>query len=119
MRALRASPERAAREAIDLFVHSVVREFGSLLALAGGIDALVFTGGIGEHDPATRAEVLAALEWLGIRCDAAANARGEEAIAASGSSVAVYVIAADELRMLAEHAAAWLAKGLRTDLPSV
>ena len=58
MRALRASSDPAAREAIALFVYRIVRELGSLVAALGGIDALVFSAGIGEHDAMTRAEVV-------------------------------------------------------------
>ena len=58
MRALRASSDPAAGEAIALFVYRIVRELGSLVAALGGIDALVFSGGIGEHDAMTRAEVV-------------------------------------------------------------
>jgi acetate kinase len=59
MRSLRASDEPAAREATNLFVYRIIREIGSLAASLGGVDALVFSGGIGEHDPLTRAEVVA------------------------------------------------------------
>ena len=65
MRALRASPDPAATEAIDLFVYRIVREIGSLSAALGGLDAIVFTGGIGENDAATRAEVAGGCAWLG------------------------------------------------------
>jgi acetate kinase len=65
MRALRASPDPAAKEAIALFVYRIVREFGSLAAALGGIDGLVFSAGIGEHDGATRVEVVESLRWMG------------------------------------------------------
>jgi acetate kinase len=70
MRTLRASPDPAAMEAIDLFVYRIVREIGSLSAALSGLDAIVFTGGIGENDAATRAEVASGCTWLGL------NARG-------------------------------------------
>jgi acetate kinase len=78
MRALRAqaSNNPDARKAIDLFVYRVTREIGSLIAALGGIDALVFTAGIGENDVATRSEVIAALAWAGFRLDPDANSRG-------------------------------------------
>ena len=66
MRTLRASPAPEAAEAIALFVYRIVREIGSLAAALGGLDALVFTAGIGENDAATRAEVAAGCGWLGL-----------------------------------------------------
>ena len=63
---LRASSDPAAKEAINLFVYRIVREIGSLAAALGGLDALVFTGGIGENDAATRAEVASGCAWLGL-----------------------------------------------------
>src|SRR5436190_8200083 len=74
MRTLRKSPAPEAREAIDLFVYRIVREIGSLAASLGGLDALVFTGGIGENDPATRAEVIGQCRWLGLALDDKRNA---------------------------------------------
>ena len=65
MRTLRASSDPAAREAIALFVYRIVREIGSLAAALGGIDAFVFSGGIGENDAATRAEVIEGCGWTG------------------------------------------------------
>ena len=65
MRALRASSDPAAKEAIALFVYRIVREIGSLVAALGGIDALVFSAGIGEHDVLTRAEVVEGSRWTG------------------------------------------------------
>src|ERR1700730_839787 len=66
MRTLRASPEPSAKEAIDMFVYRIVREIGSLAAALGGLDALVFTGGIGENDAVIRAEVANGCAWLGL-----------------------------------------------------
>ena len=73
MRTLRASPAPEAKEAIALFVHRIVREIGSMAAALGGIDGLVFTGGIGENDAATRAEVTQGCSWLGMQVDRACN----------------------------------------------
>jgi acetate kinase len=103
MRALRASPEPAAAEAIALFVYRVIREIGSMAAALGGLDGLVFTAGIGENDAAARAEITAGCRWLGVELDEAANARGDARIDASGSRVSVRVIPTDEERMMARH----------------
>ena len=78
MRKLRslAATDPKARQAIDLFIYRIGREMGSLVAALGGIDALIFTGGIGENDAATRAEVLRGAAWAGFELDEAANADG-------------------------------------------
>ena len=65
MRTLRASSDPAASEAIALFVYRIVREIGSLVAALGGLDGIVFSGGIGENDAATRAEVVDGCGWAG------------------------------------------------------
>ena len=77
MRTLRASSDPRAREAIALFVYRIVREIGSLVAALGGIDGIVFSGGIGENDAATRAEVVEGCGWVGAILDAERNARGD------------------------------------------
>ena len=103
MRTLRASSEPAAREAIALFVYRIVREMGSLTAALGGLDGIVFSGGIGENDAATRAEVIQGCEWVGATLDAARNASGRGRISADGSRVEVLVIPTDEERLIALH----------------
>ncbi len=103
MRTLRASSEPAAREAIALFVYRIVREMGSLTAALGGLDGIVFSGGIGENDAATRAEVIQGCGWVGATLDAARNARGEGRISADSSRVEVLVIPTDEERLIARH----------------
>jgi acetate kinase len=103
MRTLRKSPAPEAREAIDLFVYRIVREIGSLAASLGGLDALVFTGGIGENDAATRAEIIGQCKWLGLVLDDERNAAGEGRISAPDSSTAAWVIPTDEERMIARH----------------
>ncbi len=77
MRTLRGSTEPAAAEAIALFVYRVVREIGSMAAALGGLDGLVFTAGIGEHDAAVRDEIVAGCAWLGLKLDPALNAAGK------------------------------------------
>ena len=82
MRALRASSDPAAAEAIALFVYRIVRELGSLVAALGGLDALVFSGGIGENDAMTRAEVVSGSQWIGAALDPDRNSRGDLRISA-------------------------------------
>ncbi|HVZ06438.1 acetate/propionate family kinase [Rhodopila sp.] len=103
MRTLRASEAPAAKEAIALFVHRIVRETGSLAAAMGGLDGMVFTAGIGENDGATRMEVMQACAWLGIAPDESRNAAGKGRITKDGSRVGAWVIPTDEERMIARH----------------
>jgi acetate kinase len=103
MRTLRGSAAPEAREAIDLFVYRIVREIGSLAAALGGLDGVVFTAGIGEHDAATRAEVAAGCGWLGLTLDAARNADGRGRISADGAPVSAWVVPTDEERMIARY----------------
>jgi acetate kinase len=109
MRALRASADSAAKEAIELFVYRIVREIGSLAAALGGIDALVFSAGIGERDAETRAEVVEGSRWTGAVLDPARNEHCHEGlISADDSPVAVWVIPTDEEGLIARHTAAML-----------
>jgi acetate kinase len=111
MRTLRASSAPDAAEAIALFVYRIVREIGSLVAALGGVDALVFTGGIGENDVATRAEVARGCRWLGLVLDETRNTRGAGRINTDQSAIAAWVVPTDEERMIARHTADLL--GLR------
>jgi acetate kinase len=111
MRALQASDEPAAREAIQLFVYRIVREVGSLAAALGGLDALVFTGGIGEHGREIRAQVAAGCRWLGVELDPARNRMGAGLIGKPGCRVPAWVIPTDEEGMIARHTAALLGLG--------
>jgi acetate kinase len=103
MRTLRLSDAAGAKEAIELFVHRIVRETGSLAAAMGGIDGFVFTAGIGENDAATRLEVMRGCAWLGVVPDDARNAAGKNRISADASRIDVWVIPTDEERMIARH----------------
>jgi acetate kinase len=103
MRTLLSSNSASARLAIDVFVYRIRRELGSLAAALGGLDAIVFTGGIGEHAPAIRERVCRDAAWLGVEPDEAANARGGPRISASGSRVSVWVVPTDEELMIARH----------------
>lgn len=103
MRSLLASDEPSAREAVDLFVYRINRELGALVATLGGLDALVFTGGIGEHAAPIRAQVCELAAWLGIRLDAAANGCHASRISTMDSAVSTWVIPTDEEQMIARH----------------
>lgn len=105
MRALLASDDPRAAEAIDLFCYRVAREAGGLVSSLGGLDGLIFSAGIGEHAPAIRARVCERLGWLGVRLDAEANGRGDACISTADSRVTVRVIPTDEERMIALHTA--------------
>jgi acetate kinase len=109
MRTLRSSDDPRAREAIDLFIYRIVREVGSLAAALGGLDALVFTGGIGQRDMKTRSEVVAGCGWLGAVLNDAANERHDQRIDARSSRVPIWVLPTDEERVIARHTAALLA----------
>jgi acetate kinase len=109
MRTLLASDKPEAQEAVDLFCYRIARELGSLAAAAGGLDALVFTGGIGEHAAEVRRRVCLQSEWLGIRLNPEANARHDLQISAGNSSVDVLVIPTNEEWMMAHHAQTLLA----------
>lgn len=103
MRELLDSPAPAAKIAVDLFIYRIVRETGSLAAALGGLDVLVFTGGIGEHAAPVRAGVCRKLEWLGVHLDETANEAGKRCISTRDSGVAVFVIPTDEDLMVARH----------------
>jgi acetate kinase len=104
MRELLASTDSRAAEAVNLFVYRIIRELGSLVAALGGLDALVFTGGIGENAAEIRARVCQSAKWwLGMELDDEANSRGGPRISRPDSRVSVWVIPTDEERMIAEH----------------
>ena len=108
MRSLRASNSAAAKFAIDLFTHRLIREIGALSAVTGGLDVLAFTGGIGEHDACLRTQVAQALAYLGVALDTernrAATADAVCAIHADNSRVEVWVVPTDEGRVAAQEA---------------
>jgi acetate kinase len=103
MRELLASDRPEAREAVDLFCYRIVREIGSLAAAIGGLDALVFTGGIGEHAAPVRRQVCAALGWLGITLDEEANQAHARRIATTDSEADVLVVPTNEEWIIARH----------------
>ena len=108
MRTLVASDKPEAKEAIELFCYRIVRELGSLAAAAGGLDAIVFTGGIGEHNPGLRSNICKQASWQGISLNEEANKSGEHRISAADSAVDVFVIPTNEEWMIARHTQALL-----------
>ena len=92
-----------ARARGGLFIYRIGRELGSLVAALGGIDALVFTAGIGENSAAIRERVCRDAAWLGLQFDAEANAAGKPRISAAGSRVSAWVVPTNEELMIARH----------------
>jgi acetate kinase len=104
LRVLLASSSEGARRAIELYCYRIKKYIGSYLAVLGGLDALVFGGGVGEHQPPIRAAALAGLEPFGIRLDDAKNhaAIGQRARIDAGGSVAVWVMPSDEEQQMVD-----------------
>jgi acetate kinase len=98
-----ASSSPAARDAVDLFIYRIGRELGSLAAALGGLNALVFTGGIGEHAAEICARVCQDAHWLGVRLDEPANEAGGPRISLPASPVSAWVVPTDENLMVARH----------------
>ncbi|BBC73956.1 acetate kinase [Altererythrobacter sp. B11] len=111
MHVLEDSEAPEAEDAMALFAYRAGREAGALASSLGGLDGIVFTAGIGEHDAAMRARICARLSWLGVEMDGAANAAHAAIISTPGSPVTVRIIPTDEERMISLHTAATL--GLR------
>jgi acetate kinase len=103
MRDLLGSPEPGARLGVDYFVFRAAKEIGALAAVLGGLDALVFTAGIGENAPEIRRRIGEASAWLGIELDDAANKAGGPRITSPGSKVTAWVIPTNEELMIARH----------------
>ncbi len=103
MRELLGSPRPEAKEAVDLFVYRIGRELGSMAAALSGLDAIVFTGGIGEHAAEIRARICEDARWLGVALDERANNAGGPRISPSGSAASAWVIPTDENLMIARH----------------
>ena len=111
MRTLLESKEPRAAFAVDLFVHRIGRELGSLAAALQGLDAVVFTAGIGEHAAVIRERVCREAAWLGIELDSSANLQGGPRISTPGSRVAAWVVPTNEELMIAQHTQAVLGAG--------
>ena len=99
----REATDAHAAEAIELFVYRIAREIGSLAAALGGLDALVFTGGIGERAPSIRARVCRAANWLGLDFDESSNEQGGPLLSRSTSRVSAWAIPTNEELMIAQH----------------
>ena len=113
MRTLLGSGEPGAKLAVDLFVYRIGRELGSLAAALGGVDALVFTAGIGEHAASIREWVCRQAAWLGVELDAKANAVHGPRLSTASSRVAAWVIPTNEELMIARHTRAVLQRTAR------
>ena len=111
MRVLEASEDPRAIAAIAHFVHAATRHAGACVAVLGGLDALVFTGGVGEHSARVRAALCARLAWLGIELDPDANRVGGPRISTPASRVSAWVIPADEEGVIARHTLALAGTG--------
>ncbi|KRQ02547.1 acetate/propionate family kinase [Bradyrhizobium manausense] len=108
MRTLLASSEASAHEAVHLFVFRAAQEIAVMANTLGGLDGLVFTGGIGEHAKEIRSAIGERLAWLGVRIDAAADEKGRERINAEDSAVDLFVIPTNEELTIARHCVAVL-----------
>ncbi|WP_372674863.1 hypothetical protein [Aquicoccus sp.] len=97
-----------AKAAVGVFIYRCRPEFGSLAAALGGLDALVFTGGVGENTPAITEGICAELGWLGVGIDHKANTQGASRISHEAAKVDVYMIPTDEERVLARGACEFL-----------
>ena len=115
MRDLIGNRDPRARMAVDYFVYQAAKQIGALAAVLGGVDALVFTAGIGEHSAEIRRRICAASAWLGVELDDAANDRNATRITAPGSRVSAWVIPTNEELMIARHTGELL--GLRHPRP--
>ena len=108
MRELESSPDPQAKLAIDYFVYRVGLNAGMLTAALQGLDAFVFTAGIGENSASIRAKIAERLGWLGVALEPAENVRHSRLISRAGSPIPVYVIPTDEELMIAQHTLALL-----------
>jgi acetate kinase len=106
MRALHEAAGRSARArlAMEMFARSAKKTIGSYVAVLGGLDLLVFTGGIGEHDAEVRAKICEGMECFGVRVDREANERNAGTINAVDSGVRVRVVTSDEETQMARIA---------------
>jgi len=103
MRILLESDDERAKEAVDVFIYRIQRELGATVAILGGLDALVFTAGIGENSAEIRSLACAGMEWLGLKLDEEANRAGGPKISTDDSAVSIWVIPTDEELMIATH----------------
>ena len=116
MKMLLASNDPHARDAVEQYCYAIVRHLGSLAAALGGLDALVFTGGIGENSADIRARVCQRAAWLGVSLDPDANALNGPRINRAGAGVGVWVVPANEELMIARHTRQVLGGRMVSDL---
>jgi len=105
MKTLLESHDPRADAAIEQYCYAIARHAGSLAAALGGLDALAFTGGVGENAAPVRARVCRDLAWLGLEFDESANGKGGPLLTRPGSKTAVYVVPTDEELVIARHTA--------------
>ena len=110
MRLLLTSTDPHASEAIDLFVYRIIGEIGMLVALMGGVDAIVFSAGIGENSPPIRSRICAGFTWLGASMDETANSADLELIHTPASTMQLAIVPTDEEKMIALHTQNWIKK---------
>ncbi|HWL73884.1 MAG TPA: acetate/propionate family kinase, partial [Burkholderiaceae bacterium] len=110
VRDLQASSDPRAKFALDYFAYRIALHAGMLAAALGGLDAFVFTAGVGENSPTMRARILERMTWLGAVSDAALNERGATLISSAKSAVALYVVPTNEELMIARHTLSVLAQ---------
>ena len=110
MRELETSDNPQAAFAIEFFVYRIALNAGMLAAALGGLDAFVFTAGIGENSASIRARVVERLAWLGAKLDSDANTLPETRISSSSSRIAIHVVPTDEELMIARHTFALLGR---------
>ena len=103
VRELQASKEASAALAIDYFVYRIALNTGMLTAALGGLDAFVFTAGIGENSATIRSRIAEKLAWLGVTLDEKANQKAETLISPADSKVRIHVVPTDEELMIARH----------------
>jgi acetate kinase len=104
IRDLLASPAPEAEEALNVYTYRIAREIGSLTAALHGLDAIVFTGGVGENSQEIRRRICARLSWMGTDLDGTLNESGAGVISAQHSNIAVAVVPANEEEVIAREA---------------
>jgi len=110
MRVLLASDDQRASDAIELFTFSVAREVAAMANTLGGLECLVFAGGIGEHSKEIRQQICHRLQWLGIRMDHSANDQARRCVSVANSGVDVLIIPTSEETTIARHCASKLSE---------
>lgn len=117
MHILLDDPHPTARQAVDLFVLRTIQAIGAMAATLSGVDALVFTGGIGEHSALLRGRIVDGCQWLGLRLDRSANAGNGPCISSPDSPVSAWVIPTNEERVIARHTLRLLASSSAVKVP--